>query len=143
MPLTFPTTKEITHIVRNRVYDPSQYIGSSFCPVTPEYVAEIEYDVLAPSSGMTKPHNLNANPTVIDVPNMGTKRFGTGYWKETSTIKEDELLKARAAGSYNQRAGRDLVMLRSVHMDTRLETRIEWLRWQVPVIGASPLMITM
>lgn len=128
--LTFPSTAEITHIVRNRVVDVSAFRARSFCPITPEYAADIQYDILQSSFGMTKAHQIGTNPTTVNVPIMDTKRHGTGYWKETVRLNEKELLYARAAGSWNQRAGRDLVVQRSLHLDTRLETRIEWLSWQ-------------
>jgi len=135
MTLQFPTTQEITHIVRNRVVDPSMFIGRQFCPIVPEYVLDIQYDVLEPSFGMTKPHQIGTDPATIDVPISGTKRFGTAYWKETYRVNEKELLYTRQAGSYNQRAGRDLVAQRSIHLDTRLETRLEWLTWQAVING--------
>lgn len=135
MPLTFPTTAEITHIVRNRVVDVSAFKAREFCPVVPEYAADIQYDVLEPSFGMTKAHQIGTEPKTTDVPKMETKRHGTGYWKETLTLNEQELLYARAAGSWNQRAGRDLIVQRSLHLDTRLETRIEYLSWQPLVAG--------
>lgn len=133
--MEFPTTQEITHIVRNRAYDSSLYIGARFCPLQPEYVTQIEYDILEPSYGMTSAHALGANVKNIDVPSMGTKRFGTAYWKEKIKIDEAKLLNARAAGSYNKRAGRDLVLQAALQLDTRLETRIEWLRWQTVLNG--------
>lgn len=133
--MEFPTTQEITHIVRNRAYDPSLYIGARFCPLQPEYVTQIEYDILEPSFGMTSPHSLGANVKNIEVPTMATKRFGTAYWKEKIRINEAKLLNARAAGSYNKRAGRDLVVQAALQLDTRLETRMEWLRWQAAMNG--------
>lgn len=133
--MEFPTTQEITHIVRNRAYDPSLYIGARFCPFAPEYVTKIEYDILEPSYGMTSAHALGSNVKNIDVPSMGTKRFGTAYWKEKHTINEEKLLNARAAGSYNKRAGRELVLQAALQLDTRLETRVEWLRWQTAING--------
>lgn len=135
MPLIFPTTQEVSHIVRNRVVDPTQFIGVTFCPVTNHFAKDIEYDVLEASTGMTKAHNVGTDPKVIKLPGQSRKRMGTGYWKETYRIKEDELLYAREAGTYNQRAGRNLVLQRSKEMDDRLETRIEWLRWQPLVAG--------
>jgi len=135
MTLQFPTTAEITHIVRNRAVDPTQFIGRQFCPIVPEYVLDIQYDILAPSFGMTKAHQIGSEPKTANVPKMDTKRFGTAYWKETLRVNEQELLYARQAGSYNQRAGRDLIAQRSIHMDTRLETRLEWLTWQSVING--------
>lgn len=133
--MQFPQTQDITHIVRNRVWDIANYIAMSFCPISPEYVTEIMYDVLGASFGMTSAHNIGADPRTVNVPTMDTKRFGTGYWKETLPINEKELIEARQAGTFNQRAGRDLVVLRAIHLDTRLATRMEWLPWQVVQSG--------
>lgn len=136
MPLSFPTTQEVSHIVRNRVVDPNQFIGSRFCPVRDHFAKDIEFDVLEAATGMTRAHVVGADPKVVKLPGQSRKRMGTGYWKETYRINEDELLFARQAGTYNQRAGRDLVLQRAKEMDDRLETRIEWLRWQPLVSGA-------
>lgn len=135
MPLRFPTTQEISHVVRNRAVDPKRFIGAKFCPVKDHYAPAIEYDVLEASTGMTKAHNVGTDPKVIKLPGQSRKRMGTGYFKETYRINEEELLYARQAGTYNERAGRDLVVKRSVEMDDRLETRLEWLRWQPIVTG--------
>ena len=133
--MQYPTTQEISHVVRNRVVDPSTFRARSFCPITPEYVLDIQYDVLAPSFGMTRAHNVGSDPATVNVPVMSTNRFGTAYWKETLRLNEKELLYARQAGTYSQRAGRDLVVQRALHLDTRLETRLEWLAWQVLIAG--------
>lgn len=133
--MQFPTTREVSHIVRNRSVDPKRFIGASFCPVTDHYAKDIEYDVLEGSTGMTKAHNVGTDPKVVKLPGQTLKRMGTGYWKETYRINEAELLYTRQAGTINQRAGRDLVLKRSLEMDDRLETRLEWLRWQPPVAG--------
>lgn len=135
MNLTFPTTQEVTHIVRNRVVDPTKFIARSFCPVVPVYAEAIEYDVLEASLGMTRAHNVGADPKLVELPGQSRKRMGTGYWKETYRIDEAQLLYARREGTYNQRAGRDLVVLRSKQQDDRLESRLEWLSWQPFVAG--------
>ncbi|HWP96416.1 MAG TPA: major capsid protein [Syntrophomonadaceae bacterium] len=135
MPLLFPTTQEVSHVVRNRAVDPAQFIGRKFCPVRDYFSKDIEYDVLEASRGMTKAHNIGTDPKVATLAGQSRKRMGTGYWKETYRIGEEELLFARQAGTYNQRAGRDQVLQRSLEMDDRLETRMEWLSWQPLVAG--------
>lgn len=135
MPLIFPTTQEVSHVVRNRVVDPSKFKGIEFCPVRNHWAKDIEYDVLEASTGMTKAHLIGTEPKVATLAGQSRKRMGTGYWKETYRINEDELLFARQAGTYNQRAGRDQVLQRSRELDDRLETRLEWLRWQPMVAG--------
>lgn len=135
MSLNFPTTQEVSHVVRNRAVDPKTFIGTAFCPVRDYWAQNIEYDVLEASRGMTKAHNIGTDPKTVTLAGQSRKRMGTGYWKDTYRIKEDELLFARQAGTYNQRAGRDLVLQRALEMDDRLETRLEWLRWQPLIAG--------
>ncbi len=136
MPLIFPTTQEVSHVVRNRVADPTLFIGRTFCPVRDYWSKDIEFDVLEATTGMTLAHKIGTDPKVVTLAGQSRKRMGTGYWKETYRINEEELLFARQAGTYNQRAGRDQVLQRSLEMDDRLETRLEWLRWQPLVAGS-------
>ncbi len=133
--LAFSTTREITHVVRNRAVDPTRFIGSSFCPIREVYAAQIEFDVIEAGNGMTAAHNLGSDPALVKLTGMKTKKIGTGYFKETKRLDEQELMYARMAGTYNQRAGRLLVTEKALQLDDRLETRIEWLRWQPLVSG--------
>ena len=134
-PMAFPQTAEITHVVRNIVTDPARFLGRVFCPMRDVFAAQIEFDVLAAAQGMTPAHNLGSDPKMAKLPGMKTKKIGTGYWKETKRINEAELLNARMAGTYNQRAGRLLVVEKANMLNSRLETRIEWLIWQAVTGG--------
>lgn len=134
--LAFPSTQEITHIVRNTITDTSRYVGGTFCPLVDVYSRRIEVDVLDAVTGMTAPHNLNAPPAMVKkLSGQSTKIMATGYWKEAYRIDEEELLFAREEGTYNKRAGRLRVIRRTAELNTRLETRMEWLRWQPLVNG--------
>lgn len=135
MPLEFPTTYELTHVVRNRVVNTAAFIGATFCPIVNVYSHTIDYDVLESGFGMTKPHMIGKAPQPVEMPKMTTKRQGTAYWKETFRLNEAELLYLRQAGSLNERAGRMRATEVMLQMDNRLETRLEWLRWQTLVNG--------
>ncbi|WCK55425.1 major capsid protein [Aneurinibacillus sp. Ricciae_BoGa-3] len=134
--LQFPSTQEINHIVRNTITDPTKYIGMEFCPMVDVFSRRIEVDVIEATTGMTKAHNLNGAPSMVTLSGQSTKIYSTGYWKETYRMNEEELLFAREEGTYNQRAGRIRVVRRASELNTRLETRLEWLRWQ-PVVGGK------
>ncbi|MDR1701274.1 MAG: major capsid protein [Sporomusaceae bacterium] len=136
MALSFPTTSELTHIVRNRVNDTANFIGKKICPIVPIYSAEIEYDVLFPAFGMTKAHKIGTVPQMVQTPTQETKRSGTAYWKESGRLDEEKLLNLRKAGTINERAGREAVYQLALHHDTRLEVRIEWLIWQMLINNA-------
>jgi len=133
--LSFPTTQEINHIVRNRIVDPSKFRGMEFAPVVSAYAARIQVDVINASYGITPPHALNAEPKVATLTGQSVRDYATGYWRETYRINEEELLYARQEGTYNERAGRLRVVRRSNELDDRLNTRIEQLRWTSLVNG--------
>lgn len=135
MPLEFPTTYELTHIVRNRVVNTAAFIGTTFCPVVNVFSHTVDYDVLEAGFGMTKPHMLGKDPQPVQMPKQTTKRQGSAYWKDTFRIDEAELLYLRQAGSLNERAGRMRATEVMLQMDNRVETRLEWLRWQVLTQG--------
>lgn len=126
----FPTTQEITHIVRNIIVDPSKFRGAEFAPLKGVYSERIEVDVIDAVQGMTAPHSFSSDPSIITLPGQSTKTYATAPWKETYRMNEEELLFARKEGTYNQRAGRERVLRRSTELNVRLETRLEWLRWQ-------------
>ncbi|WP_088185838.1 major capsid protein [Desulfosporosinus sp. FKA] len=133
--LTFPTTQEINHIVRNIITDPTKYRGMEFCPIVSAYAARIQVDVINATYGITPPHALNAEPKVATLTGQSIREYATGYWRETYRINEEELLYARQEGTYNERAGRLRVMRRATELNTRLDTRVEQLRWAALVNG--------
>lgn len=135
MNLTFPTTQEINHIVRNIITDPTQYRGMTFAPIVTAYAARIQVDVIDATQGITPPHALNSEPKVATLSGQSVREYATGYWRETYRLNEEELLYARQEGTYNERAGRLRVMRRATELNTRLDTRIEQLRWSALVNG--------
>lgn len=128
--LLFPTTADITHLVRHRVQDPATFVGINLLPTVGVEVDQIEVDVLDFPTGMTLAHQLGSDPKLIKGIGQRRKVYTTGYWKETRRWDEAELLKARKAGTFNVRAGRDLINTGAIQLDNRLEVRQEWLRWQ-------------
>lgn len=133
--LNFPTSTEVTHIVRNRYQDPRVFIGRSLFPDVDTYHEKILVDVIDAPTGMTSAHNLGAEPRIIKGLAQRRREYRTGYWKETRRWNEEELLFARKAGTFNQRAGRDMINQGALQLDNRLEVRKEWLRWQTLLGG--------
>ncbi|TWH45901.1 major capsid protein [Sporomusa sp. KB1] len=131
MKFSFPSTRELTHVVRNRVSDTSKFIGKVICPIVPVYASEIEYDVLYPAKGMTSAHKIGTNPKSVQTPKQETKRSGTAYWKDKGRLDEEKLLNMRKAGTLNERAAREAVMQLALQQDTRLDVRVEWLIWKM------------
>ncbi|NOV01351.1 major capsid protein [Paenibacillus planticolens] len=135
MPMNFPTTQEINHIVRNTIVDTSAFIGNTFCPADTANAAEIQVDVINATAGITPPHALNSEPKVATLSGQSVRKYATGYWRETYRINEEELLYARQEGTFNERAGRLRVVRRSNELNTRLETRLEQLKFAAVTKG--------
>ncbi|GMA59728.1 major capsid protein [Alicyclobacillus fastidiosus] len=133
--LTFPTTQEINHIVRNMIVDPTKFRGMTFAPMATAYAERIQVDVIDAIQGITPPHALNAQPKVATLTGQSTRNYATGYWRETYRINEEELLYARQEGTFNERAGRLRVVRRANELNTRLDTRVEQLRWSALING--------
>lgn len=133
--LSFPTTAEINHIVRNTIVDPTKFRGNAFAPMATAYAERIQVDVINAIQGITPPHALNADAKVATLSGQGTLSYATGYWRETYRINEEELLYARQEGTFNERAGRLRVVRRANELNVRLDTRIEQLRWSALING--------
>lgn len=133
--LNFPTSTEVTHIVRNRFQDPGVFIGRAIFPDVDTFHEKILVDVVDAPTGMTSAHNLGATPRIIRGLGSRRKEYRTGYWKETRQWNEAELLYTRQLGTFSQRAGRDLINQGAMQLDNRLEVRKEWLRWQTLLGG--------
>lgn len=133
--LSFPTTQEINHIVRNMIVDPTKFRGMSFAPMATAYAERIQVDVINAVQGITPPHAINAEPKVATLTGQSTRNYATGYWREIYRIGEEELLYARQEGTFNERAGRLRVTRRANELNTRLDTRIEQLRWAAIIAG--------
>lgn len=133
--LVFPSTAEVTHIVRNRVQDPGNFIGMNLLPNRSVMAAKILVDVVDFPTGMTMAHQLGSDPKIIKGIGQRRKEYRTGHWKETRRWDEQELLETRQLGTFSERAGRDLINLGAVQLDNRLEVRQEWLRWQAMAGG--------
>lgn len=133
--LNFPTSTEVTHIVRNRYQPPGVFIGRDLFPDVDTYHEKILVDVVDAPTGMTSAHNLGAEPRIIKGLAQRRREYRTGYWKETRRWNEAELLYTRQLGTFNQRAGRDIINQGAIQLDNRLEVRKEWLRWQVLLGG--------
>lgn len=133
--LQFPTTQEVTHIIRNRYQDPGIFIGRGILPDKETRAAKILVDVVDAPTGMTRAHALGSDPKIIKGLGSRRREYRTGHWKETRRWNEQELLETRQLGTFSERAGRDLVNQGAIQLDNRLEVRKEWLRWQALTNG--------
>jgi hypothetical protein len=137
--LGLPTREELIGVVRAWQPDPAKWIGSSILPMRSIGAQSLLYDEEQVTGGMTALHTMDSDPTLIK--GDGWRRFQAEpyFFKEGFRLNESDLLTIRAqsgapfvqgVGNDAPRAGRSLVLSRLAKLDRRLETRLEWMRWQ-------------
>jgi hypothetical protein len=128
--LGLPTQVVLTQTIRNWATNPDNFIGARYLPLRDFPSQRIQYDEIASAQGMTHAHALDADPRIVK--NLAVRRheFSPYYFKETGVLRESDLLLTRANMTFDQLAGQRLVMNLMAQLNVRLETRIEWLRWQ-------------
>lgn len=129
--LGLPSVSALSLVINEFQADPSTYRSRELLPVEPEYTPEdIEWDAYGAVAGMTKAHVMDSDPQVIDFPVVKHYKEKTAFWKEASILDESTLMKVKMLGTFNQRAGKQLISKRLEQHNYRLETRIEWANWQ-------------
>jgi len=128
--LGFPGPRLIQSLVELWSPNPANHIGAQILPELKWDMPFIEWDELAGVEGMTNAHSLDADvkATIMEV--LKTYKENPFYWREVAWLKESDLLTARMMGSLNPKAGMQLYMRTHKSLNTRLDTRREWCRWQ-------------
>ncbi len=128
-----PTASELTQVIREWQPDPAAYIGASILPERGMSTNEFTYERTRRTGGMTKAHNLDADPKFITGADFERYTASPYYFKEGRRFNESDLLTIRRQiglnGDLGERAGRDLIVAALAQLDNRLEVRREWLRW--------------
>jgi hypothetical protein len=128
--IQWPSINILNRVINEFTVDPSQFIGVNMLPVVVEYAPTVKWDILGGTLGMTKAYQIDSEPQAIPFRRLYTKQMDTMYWAELGQLSEADLLYIRQQGTLSDRAGRRLLASRLEQLNTRLETRMEWLRWQ-------------
>lgn len=139
MPIVnLPTSQVLDIAIRKIPYDTKNYIGARFAPVVSRMAHKIVYDEIHGPVGMTTAHNLDSEASRVAMPGVIRKEFEPGYFKEKVTLKESDLLLLRQMGGteYQRASAQELTMEALNTINTRIENRVEWLRWQAMIYGA-------
>lgn len=126
----------LTEVVRNLRTDTSQFMGAQIltggADLKPELGLTIEYDVTYDETGMTPPTSLNDPSPIRKSTIVDHKSFTNQEWREKKVIDRQKLATLRAPGNDLERMwGMDYMVQQMIDLNTRLETRLEWMRWQV------------
>lgn len=135
-------TQILQKLVREVVNDPKTYIGSRFFPSVAVNAAEIYTEVVEATGGLTNPHVIGTDPTVIQSFGTRVQKFEPPAYKEKIIYNEKQILRLRQLGEQDRsRAGiRQRIDLDIDRLNRRLEARFEYERWQVIINGSFTWM---
>ena len=125
-------TNLLQKMVREVVNDPSTFLGAKYMPSVAIPADDIFVDVVEASGGMTNEHTIGTSPKTVQGVGTRTQKFEGGAWKEELVMDEKQILHLRKLGSNDRsmRGARQRIDLNVDKLNRRLETRIEYLRWQ-------------
>jgi hypothetical protein len=140
----------LTEIVRNIRVDPRMFRGAEIltggADLKTELGLTIEYDITYDETGMTPPTGLNDPSPIRQKQKVDHVSFTNQEWREKKIIDREKIAKLRAPGtSLEQMWAEEYMTECMVELNQRLETRLEWLRWQaltgsitVPATATKP-----
>jgi hypothetical protein len=125
----------LTEIVRNQRVDITQFRGAQLLTGGTDLKTElgltIEYDVTYDDTGMTPPTGLNDPSPVRAKQKVEHVSFTNQEWREKKIIDREKIAKLRAPGTNLEQMWAEEYMTECmIELNQRLETRLEWLRWQ-------------
>lgn len=131
----WPSTEAITRVVREWEPDPALFIGARLLPLnTTDYNQSpnsLTWDILAQAQGMTHATVLDANPRLVRPRVLKTKTVRPGYWREMKPVGEKTLINIRWVGPADRtRAASRIIIHEMQELDLRVETLMEYTRWQ-------------
>jgi hypothetical protein len=99
----------------------------------------IEWDITYGATGMTPAVRPNSESPVRAHPALSHKSFKTVQWREKFLFDETDLLYLRKPGTYDTNYGSEMIGDRLAELNTRIDTRLEYLRWQM-LTGSTPIV---
>lgn len=128
--LGFPTPTVLQEVFQQWEPDPKKYPGAELLPVEGYPLELVEWDIYSAVSGMTQATVPGADPPFAEFIKLGHKQLRALYFADTLRFTQTDIQRVRRAGTINALAGEELVMRGLRLQDYRVETRLEWLRWQ-------------
>lgn len=113
------------------------YRGQDVFPLITQPGPRVEWDIKRPLGGMTQAVARGAESPVIHRRGVGQASFEPAHFREKVILGESDVTTLRKLGTWEQRStAAELIAEIMVDLNSRLETRIEWMRWQ-PVVNNS------
>jgi len=111
------------------------YRGQEMFPLTTQPGPRVEWDIRRPLGGMTQAVARGAESPVIHRRGVGQAAFEPAHFREKVILGESDVTTLRKLGTWEQReTAAEMIAGIMLDLNSRLETRIEWMRWQ-PVVN--------
>ncbi len=113
------------------------YRGAEMFPLTTQPGPRVEWDIRRPLGGMTQAVARGAESPIIHRRGVGQASFEPAHFREKVVLGESDVTTLRKLGTWEQREkAAELIADILVDLNSRLDTRIEWMRWQ-PIVNNS------
>jgi len=124
-------------VVQEVVTDPSKFLGVKYIPAISLPVDTIQADVTEAYGGMTNDHLLGTDPEYIQRAGVRSEEFKPPAYREAIQFNEKDILHLRRLGQNDrsQRGIRQYINKAVDKLNARLETKMEYLRWQAIFSG--------
>jgi hypothetical protein len=121
----------LTGIIREFKTDISTFSGATWAPMKDYPTDTIEWDIVTGATGMTPAvYPDSPSPIQKQLP-IGHASFRTVQWREKFVLGETDLMYLRRPGTYEDVYGNQLLADDMAALNVRIETRLEYLRWQM------------
>jgi hypothetical protein len=136
--LGFPTPEIMLEVLRTWEPDLGTSPLADLIPMADYPIDQIEWDIFGAIMGMIPQSTMGADPQPVQPVSLTTKSAKTTYWAGYRRLTQKEIQRVRRAGTINQLAGEQLAMEALRQLNVMIDTRVEWLKWQM-ILGAITL----
>ena len=132
---TLLTPRYLMKVIEDIPTQIETYRGNDVFPLVTQPGPKIEWDVKRPLGGMTQAVARGAESPVIHRRGVGQASFEPAHFREKVILGESDVTTLRKLGTWEQRStAAELIAEIMIDLNDRLETRIEWMRWQ-PIVN--------
>ena len=132
---TLLSPRVLTKVIDDIPSQPEVYRGEEMFPLVTQPGPKIEWDIKRPVGGMTQAVAPGAESPIIHRRGVGQASFEPGHFREKVILGERDVTTLRKLGTWDQRStAAELIGDIMIDLNSRLETRIEWMRWQ-PIVS--------
>jgi hypothetical protein len=134
---TLLTPRYLMKVIDDIPAQPQTYRGQVMMPLVTQPGPRVEWDIKRPLGGMTQAVARGAESPVIHRRGVGQVSFEPAHFREKVILGESDVTTLRRLGTWEQRStAAELIADIMIDLNSRLETRIEWMRWQ-PIVNNS------